>query len=803
MSSTTEPVATSTTATATTTPPHITTNNNTSNTSNNNSNNDDDSTTGVTPNNSNPYPNPNTNTTPTMSTPSPSSTNASAVSISNANQNRASIRRPPRKSTLTQQQKNQKRQRATQDQLVTLEMEFNKNPTPTAAVRERIAEEINMTERSVQIWFQNRRAKIKMIAKKGIETGEDCDAIPESMRQYLAVHFDPSKAHARNLFNRGPGYGPNEMHEPASSGKIVIHHFACRSLRIGSWRRVGQNAMDLVIFYSPEKSCMTYYINNDSAGYKIEYPFSYIKNIVLESGDPAPNADGTAPKPSGLVIELNRPPNFYMDSSNSGGFYQCRDFTEDQQATKSMVHYLGGHPKVLSVQLAKLVSLESFQNRLMQYDFSGFAVSAPVSPPIVHRPASQPNHLARPNSSMYQENNQFGMSLHPGRGHKRQRSRSVPVPVDFAAMGHHMPSFHIQQQQHHHPCAQQFHPDPTIFAPIPQSRMPHMPAAVSNDLRIDTSPGYAMDFQPYPMSATATNVLPDQTPTQAQNQPPPTASAHLVGTPYSLPFLSPSPMVDAPNMIPQQSPPLPQQQQQQQQQQHQQHQQHQQQQQQQQEQPQQPQQHSASPLSHATAEPMIADQSPHSMTKLQLHPSSSSASAEDIFSLSVADHDADDHMAGMPGVGVGDDGTDDAGMLLSEMYSKQNLNNNQHHDHNNNNNNNDDHTMSMPMSMSMSMPMPMPMPMPMSMSMSVPMPMHHNSHSPPMEMDDDSFVLALQGLGGGAADHHGHHHNSHNSHHLHHHGLGHSPPNDIGDYNGMLPFETVDPSSLAATAAEA
>lgn len=65
-------------------------------------------------------------------------------------------RRPQRKSTLTQQQKNQKRQRATQDQLIVLEAEFNKNPTPTAIVRERIADEINMTERSVQIWFQNR-----------------------------------------------------------------------------------------------------------------------------------------------------------------------------------------------------------------------------------------------------------------------------------------------------------------------------------------------------------------------------------------------------------------------------------------------------------------------------------------------------------------------------------------------------------------------------------------------------------------------------------------------------------------------
>lgn len=65
-------------------------------------------------------------------------------------------RRPPRKSTLTQQQKNQKRQRATQEQLLTLEDEFIKNPTPTATVRERIAQDISMTERSVQIWFQNR-----------------------------------------------------------------------------------------------------------------------------------------------------------------------------------------------------------------------------------------------------------------------------------------------------------------------------------------------------------------------------------------------------------------------------------------------------------------------------------------------------------------------------------------------------------------------------------------------------------------------------------------------------------------------
>ena len=96
-------------------------------------------------------------TTPNTSVSTTSNTNPNAsASNSNPASNPSAPRRPPRKSTLTQLQKNQKRQRATQDQLVTLEVEFNKNPTPNAAVRERIAQEISMTERSVQIWFQNR-----------------------------------------------------------------------------------------------------------------------------------------------------------------------------------------------------------------------------------------------------------------------------------------------------------------------------------------------------------------------------------------------------------------------------------------------------------------------------------------------------------------------------------------------------------------------------------------------------------------------------------------------------------------------
>ncbi|KAJ5105290.1 hypothetical protein NUU61_002637 [Penicillium alfredii] len=430
---------------------------------------------------------------PPTSTPSPSTSSANTAPSS-------ATRRPPRKSTLTQQQKNNKRQRATQDQLVTLEVEFNKNPTPTAATRERIAQDINMTERSVQIWFQNRRAKIKMLAKKSIETGEGCDSIPESMRHYLAMQIDPNKPASRDSFSRTPSYGAPSMYanDANPSSKVVISHFTCRSLTIGSWRRIGQNAMDLVVFYSPDKACMTYYINNDAAGYKIEYPFSYIKNISLETGDPTPGPNGAPPRPGGLVVELNRPPMFYMDSSNSGGFYQCGDFTEEQQASQMMVHHLGGHPKVLSVQLAKLVSLESFQNRLAYNNDNNaannnFAMSATpaMSPPFIQRSASQPNHFAPPAyMGLYQDNNHLGLNMPPPRGHKRQRSRSVPAAVDISTLQAPMPSFHGPS-----PSGPFSSADSGIYAPVPQSTH-----ALPTDLRIDTE-GYGLDFRTNSMSA--------------------------------------------------------------------------------------------------------------------------------------------------------------------------------------------------------------------------------------------------------------------------------------------------------------
>ncbi|KAL2263684.1 hypothetical protein VTK26DRAFT_5627 [Humicola hyalothermophila] len=480
-----------------------------------------------------------------LPTPKSATPSKSAKSPGNGTQSTGS-RRPSRKSTLTQQQKNQKRQRATQEQLATLEMEFNKNPTPTATVRDRIAEEINMTERSVQIWFQNRRAKIKMLAKKSLESGEDMDSIPESMRQYLAMQAMESGKGIPGFFGARTGflgYGQQGMvgGEQSGPGKVLIHHLNCRSLTIGRWMRVGQNAMDLIIFYSPDKCTMTYYINNDQAGYKIEYPFSYIKNIYLN------NADGPD---GGITIDLLHPPNFYMDSSTTATFIRVSDFTEDFQASQVLTHHLGGNPKVLSGQLAKLVSLEAFIHRHSAppppvFDqLQPLSMSAPVSPAA--RPSSQPD-FAQPHVGMFQES-QWGIGaqhtmMMRGPGHKRQRSRSVPGPIDFQTMQllQQPPSFQITQPDNQAPVH-----NPNIFSPVPQQ--PNMLGPVGPNLRIDTRAGFgSLDMRAYPLSATtAPSPSEYSSPNFFATQPPENGAVPAASfTPYSSTF---SPMVNPANL---------------------------------------------------------------------------------------------------------------------------------------------------------------------------------------------------------------------------------------------------------------
>jgi hypothetical protein len=59
-----------------------------------------------------------------------------------------------------------KRTRVTPSQLTILEETFTVTATPDSKMRKQLASKLDMPERSIQIWFQNRRAKVKMLQRR-------------------------------------------------------------------------------------------------------------------------------------------------------------------------------------------------------------------------------------------------------------------------------------------------------------------------------------------------------------------------------------------------------------------------------------------------------------------------------------------------------------------------------------------------------------------------------------------------------------------------------------------------------------
>ncbi|EPQ57328.1 homeobox-domain-containing protein [Gloeophyllum trabeum ATCC 11539] len=78
------------------------------------------------------------------------------------------------------------RRRTSRQQLKVLEATFKDQTKPNGVLRKRLAQELHMTPRSVQVWFQNRRAKEKTLANKksdakGNKGKPDNSPIPEDM----------------------------------------------------------------------------------------------------------------------------------------------------------------------------------------------------------------------------------------------------------------------------------------------------------------------------------------------------------------------------------------------------------------------------------------------------------------------------------------------------------------------------------------------------------------------------------------------------------------------------------------------
>ncbi|CAJ0768041.1 16559_t:CDS:2 [Entrophospora sp. SA101] len=276
---------------------------------------------------------------------------------------------------------NKKRTRATPEQLAILEDTFKTNTSPNSKVREALAEKVSMSERSIQIWFQNRRAKMKAVQKRAHlminqeSLNHFMTCMPPSYGNIypfrMPIHQHPQRIALPNVaFSAGMRPQPNisnnqpqpqqqytpplqqysppqEFITPSAFNNTSVTLMPCETLTIGTWRRILtiQEPKDLLCYYTLPQDLITYHITNDNTHFKMEFPFIDITSIEYRPIDEST---------SQLAIEVKDTPRFFMESPH-GKWNMCKDFTEDRQASRHMRHVIKGRSAFMKPALIKLM----------------------------------------------------------------------------------------------------------------------------------------------------------------------------------------------------------------------------------------------------------------------------------------------------------------------------------------------------------------------------------------------------------------------------------------------------------------
>ncbi|KAI0671964.1 hypothetical protein C8Q78DRAFT_972559 [Trametes maxima] len=226
-----------------------------------------------------------------------------------------------------------KRSRTTPEQLAKLEEYFAADQSPTSARRRDIARELGLDERQTQIWFQNRRAKVKLQAKIKARAVERLEPPPRSPPP-LASGFD---AEVYNL-----------LHEDE---EVTI--VPCTDLTIGTWRRVATEQHDLIAYTCDARRCITWFIRSSGLSFKMEIPFDSIADTRFANVSPGVGS---------ATFILDRPPTFYVETltdpalgaESPRAWQPSPDWTEARQASAILSHCLMGPAYQLSHLLTQI-----------------------------------------------------------------------------------------------------------------------------------------------------------------------------------------------------------------------------------------------------------------------------------------------------------------------------------------------------------------------------------------------------------------------------------------------------------------
>jgi hypothetical protein len=240
-------------------------------------------------------------------------------------------------------QARKKRNKCTPEQSRQLELFFASNRNPTGRIREDLSRRIQMPERSVQVWFQNKRAKTKINEiKDGVPLEQRTTVSRERFSRSLSSHEVTQTKKRRNT------------HDGSNKEDSALIPLPSTSLCIGEWRRI----KPLICLFSQRNQSFTWYLSSESVGFKLECPISSVTKITF-TGPSEPTiheySEGITQWQGQLTLELSRPPQFYMEVFRSsakahemevGGhkaaWRQCTDFTEGKQATSTLKHIVSG-----------------------------------------------------------------------------------------------------------------------------------------------------------------------------------------------------------------------------------------------------------------------------------------------------------------------------------------------------------------------------------------------------------------------------------------------------------------------------
>ncbi|AOA62201.1 Transcription factor [Komagataella phaffii CBS 7435] len=408
----------------------------------------------------------------------------------------------------SQSRPNSRRSRASGERLALLMAEFKRNSSPTSAIRKELAFKTGMSERSVRIWFQNKRAKTRKMEKlqKSETTGSGSSSesklsgitqqqsIPDGFSQDQAgsqiANIDDTQVTPTSL--AGPSHDISPVLPVSINDSYAL--IDCKSILIGKWQRhkmgvpnttllermtnlsphflIGfMRHVDLVLVLSKKNHELNYffsgYFNKNRILFRIFFPLSSISScslVVSQTDMTDPSSQPSPQEKTDLRLELSASPKFavffYYDpltgAENSNVWSICEDFSEGQNVQSAHMGVDGDQtPHIL---VGSLPSLHYLNNYIMNYN-QGSVQSTPneifnsqVDLNIRQEPDSN-YHLFSPASQQSQA--AISNGLHQPVTGSRQPPHSQQQQQHQQLQQHVQQQQQQQQQQQHHQQLQQ------------------------------------------------------------------------------------------------------------------------------------------------------------------------------------------------------------------------------------------------------------------------------------------------------------------------------------------------------------